>query len=178
MEAAMWRECSPTRLTVTSFPSPLPCLRRPFRAHFVHPFTTRRRHPGPGPGRCAANGMGVNETRSEPRGGRFISPSVRFTFLSSHTLRSPLFHHPSYRPVRRSRAPAGRNGTGYDGRRAEEESVASRVLPSLGHLSALCCAPFVSRVTHPSLTLFTRSHPSPRYTRRAAGREGTDRANA
>ena len=36
---------------------------------------------GPGPGRCAANGMGVNETRSEPRGGRFISPSVRFTFL-------------------------------------------------------------------------------------------------
>ena len=31
---------------------------------------------------------------------------------------------------------------------------------------------------HPSLTLFTRSHPSPRYTRRAAGREGTDRANA
>lgn len=35
-----------------------------------------------------------------------------------------------------------------------------------------------SLVTHPSLTLFTRSHPSPRYTRRAAGREGTDRANA
>ena len=112
----------------------------------------------------------------------FPGHSSRLTVFASFTRSLPvpsvvgsgsvliLFPLPSPSPTER----ALRGEWSGDGkvRRGTEESDKGRryhshFTPSLSSL-----------VTHPSLTLFTRSHPSPRYTRRAAGREGTDRANA